>query len=92
MAAAMRSLLRHRSGRTICPSDVARVVGGPGERWRSVMQEVRDVAATLSDDGEVVVTERGTKVDPRHVAGPIRIRFSDIPALDASSTTGAQVT
>ncbi|MDB4977645.1 MAG: hypothetical protein JWN48_5986, partial [Myxococcaceae bacterium] len=45
--ATVRALLRHRgTDKTICPSDVARTVGGPG--WRALMQPVRDVSAQLA--------------------------------------------
>ena len=37
-----RALLRKRDGSSICPSDVARVVGG--EEWRDQMDRVRAVA------------------------------------------------
>lgn len=47
-AATMRALLHKRGeGKTICPSDVARVIGG--DRWRSLMPLVRDVAEHLED-------------------------------------------
>lgn len=42
LGAAMRTLLRHRDGTTICPSDAARVVGG--EDWRDLMALAREVA------------------------------------------------
>ena len=41
-----QALLHKRGeGKTICPSDVARVIGGDG--WRSLMPLVRDVAEHL---------------------------------------------
>ena len=58
-------------GRTICPSEVARKLGG--EAWRDLMQPVRDVAAARSDAGELEVTRGGEKVDPRDPGGPIRL-------------------
>ena len=70
-AAAIRALLRHRAGKTICPSDVARVVGG--ERWRAAMPAVREVAAELADAGQVVVTQRGEPVSLQSVRGPVRL-------------------
>lgn len=73
--AAVRALLRKRDGKTICPSDVARVVGG--EQWRSRMDAVREVAAQMADDGVVEVTQRGEVVDVRGARGPVRIRFRD---------------
>ena len=75
---ATRALLRHREGRSICPSDVARVIGG--EQWRDLMPLVRRVAADLRADGVVVVTQRGAEVEP-DAKGPVRInrgpRFDD---------------
>lgn len=58
LSAAIRALLRRREGTTICPSDAARVVGG--ENWRDLMPLVREVAAALSDQGEVRITQKGT--------------------------------
>ena len=66
----IRALLQHRAGSTICPSDVARVVGG--EDWRERMPFVRDVAFQLRDAGVVDVTQKGKSVEP-DVRGPVRI-------------------
>jgi hypothetical protein len=72
--AATRALLRKRAGRTICPSDVARVVGG--EHWRTRMEQVRAVAATMARRGELVVTQEGEPVDlDTGVRGPVRLRL-----------------
>lgn len=77
--AAIRTLVRKRSGSSICPSDVARVVGGPDDAWRGIMPEVRRVAADLARREEVVVTQKGEVVDVEQVKGPVRI--SRGPAL-----------
>lgn len=69
--ATIRSLLRKRDGATICPSDVARVVGG--ERWRDLMPEVRRIAASLAQSGTVVVTQRGEPIVATEAKGPVRI-------------------
>lgn len=72
MAAAMRTLLRQRDeGKTICPSDAARVAGG--EAWRDLMDEARAVAAELHAAGAVEVRQRGERVDPAAARGPIRL-------------------
>lgn len=66
------ALLDKRSpGGTICPSEVARNLGG--DTWRDLMQPVRDVAAQRSDAGDLEVTRGGEKVDPRNPGGPIRL-------------------
>ncbi|WP_242686226.1 DUF3253 domain-containing protein [Aeromicrobium sp. IC_218] len=70
--ATIRALLRKRDGRTICPSDAARVVGGDG--WRRRMDQVRGVAADLARRGELVVTQKGVAVDlDAGVKGPVRL-------------------
>ena len=72
LAAAMRTLLRQRDeGKTICPSDAARVAGG--EAWRDLMDEARAVAAELHAAGVVEVRQRGERVDPAAAQGPIRL-------------------
>jgi hypothetical protein len=72
VAATMRTLLRHRGpDRTICPSDVARTVGG--DSWRRLMGLAREVAAELHDAGALQVMQRGERVDPRTARGPVRI-------------------
>lgn len=70
IAAAISALLAHRDGKTICPSDAARVVGGSDCRTR--MEIVRDVAWSMEADGEVAITQKGERVD-RSARGPIRI-------------------
>lgn len=69
-AAAIRALLRHRDGSTMCPSDAARIVGGEG--WRERMDAVRDTAAALAAQGVVVVQQKGEAVQ-LPVKGPIRL-------------------
>ncbi|MGN6609076.1 MAG: DUF3253 domain-containing protein [Jatrophihabitans sp.] len=72
LAAAMRTLLRHRApDRTICPSDAARVAGG--EHWRTHMDAAREVARALHDAGVLEVRQRGERVDPHTARGPLRI-------------------
>lgn len=71
IVATIKALLRHRDGTTICPSDAAKVVGGTD--WRELMDRTRNVAACLHRDGVVEVRQRGTRVDPTHAHGPLRI-------------------
>lgn len=69
--ATIRALLRHRAGKTICPSDVARALGG--EQWRELMDGVRDAARELADVGEITVRQKGEKVDLTTARGPVRL-------------------
>ncbi len=71
---AILDLLAQRDqGRTICPSEAARVLGGD-DGFRDQMELVRTAAATLVDQGEIEVTQRGQVVDLDGVKGPIRLR------------------
>lgn len=70
-AATIRALLRHRGGSTICPSDVARCLGG--EEWRELMPQVREVAGELARTGETTVTQKGEEVDLATARGPVRL-------------------
>jgi hypothetical protein len=59
--------------KTICPSEVARHLGG--ETWRDLMPTVRAVGTQLVDEGKIVTLQKGNVVDPRQVKGPIRYRL-----------------
>lgn len=73
--AAILALLERRGpGKTICPSDAARELAG--DRFRPLMDPVREVGAQLADEGRIEVTQRGQPVDPRAARGPIRYRLS----------------
>lgn len=81
VSAALRRMLEDRGpGKSICPSEVARAVAGrarpdttdPGA-WRTLMPCVRAVVARLAARGEVVVLQRGRRVDPERARGPVRI-------------------
>ncbi|KJQ52556.1 DUF3253 domain-containing protein [Microbacterium sp. SA39] len=70
-AATMRALTRKRDPSSICPSDVARTIGG--DSWRSRMDDVRRVAAELAEKREIVVTQKGEPVRIEDARGPVRI-------------------
>ena len=70
---AILELLGQRDpGKTICPSEAARVVGGT--EYRERMDAVRDAARDLVAEGEIEVTQRGEVVDLDEARGPIRLR------------------
>ena len=73
ISATIRALLRKRVDSSICPSDVARVVGGEGDAWRGEMGDVRRVAAGMASRGEIVATQKGIAVEADRVSGPIRL-------------------
>lgn len=68
------ALVRDRGPeKTICPSEVARALGG--NDWRQLMPQVRDVGVVLAKTGQIAVTQRGQVVDPENAQGPIRYRI-----------------
>ena len=66
--------------KSICPSEVARAVGG--ETWRESMDEVRQVAYTLFREGRIEILQKGQVIAPDAVQGPIRLRLATQPASD----------
>lgn len=61
---------RRGAGKTICPSEAARALGGD---WRGLMPRVRAVAQELADAGHIVITQKGASVSALDAKGPIRL-------------------
>lgn len=57
---------------TVCPSEVARAVGG--EEWRELMEPARAAARRMVVAGTAEITQGGRVVDPSTAKGPIRVR------------------
>ncbi len=77
LEAAILQLLSERgAGKTICPSEAARRVGGDTDRtqWEPLMEPARAAARRLHAAGKLVVTQGGHPVDPSHAKGPIRLK------------------
>ena len=73
--AALRALLRSRGpDRSICPSDVARIVGGPS--WRRLLPLVRDRAVKMAEGGELEIVRRGRVVKGNPTEGVLRYRLA----------------
>ena len=71
---AILELLAQRDpGKTICPSDAARALGGD-DGFRPLMPVVRDAARALVAEGRIEVTQRGEPVDLDSARGAIRLR------------------
>jgi hypothetical protein len=71
-------LTRHRSpDGTICPSDAARVVGGPG--WRRRMDLARLVATDMAARHLIEITQRGSVLEGTGWRGPVRLRKREGP-------------
>ena len=70
---ALADLLAARGAtKTLCPSEVARAVGG--DEWRDLMEPARAAARRAVARGEAEMTQRGHIVDPSTAKGPVRIR------------------
>jgi len=70
---ALTRLLADRgAGKTVCPSEVARAVGG--DQWRDLMEPARAAARRAVARGDAEITQGGRVVDPSTAKGPIRVR------------------
>lgn len=63
---------RRAASATVCPSEVARAVGG--EDWRELMEPARAAARRMVAAGTAEITQGGHVVDPSTAKGPIRVR------------------
>ena len=67
---------------SICPSEVARALQSDDAAWRTLMPQVREVAATMRDAGRLRITRGGNDVpgDSLHRGA---IRLARGPDFDA---------
>jgi len=73
-AAIIDLLARRPNGKTICPSEAARIVADDPGAWRDLLEPARRAARRLVDRRIVVIVQQGRVVDPSTAKGPIRIR------------------
>ena len=72
LTASIRCLLRSREeGKSICPSEAARVVGG--EHWREILPQTVEAAWALERTGWLHVTQHGERVN-QPTTGAIRLK------------------
>jgi len=74
--AILELLAARGAGKTICPSEAARRLGGD-DGFRPLMALVREAAAALAAAGDIEVTRGGRPVDVGEVRGPIRLRAAN---------------
>jgi uncharacterized protein DUF3253 len=72
----MRQLEARGADKSICPSEVARVLA---PEWQSLMSRIRTVAIGLSREGRIDILRKGKPVDPHGVKGVIRLRLRPKP-------------
>ena len=75
--AILRLLAERGAGKTICPSEAARAVAGSEARevWEPLMEPTRAAARRLVAAGRLLITQKGTVVDPSTAKGAIRLRL-----------------
>jgi hypothetical protein len=71
-SAIIELLSRRAAGKTICPSEAARMVDPTG--WEELMDKSRAAAQRLVAEGAIVITQQGSVVDPSGAKGAIRLR------------------
>lgn len=73
--ACMLHLITERGeGKSICPSEVARSLGGDHpDAWGPLMQPVRRVAVKLAHEGRMLILRKGKPVDPADFRGVYRL-------------------
>ncbi|GJD36227.1 DUF3253 domain-containing protein [Methylobacterium aerolatum] len=70
----LRLVAERGAGKTICPSEVARALGGAHpDGWGPLMQPVRRVAVRLAHEGRVAILRKGRPVDPDDFRGVYRL-------------------
>ena len=74
----LRQAAERGAGKSICPSEVARALGG--EDWHPLMTLVRNAAVALAQDGKLLILRKGKPVPPEGVKGVIRLALPAEPA------------
>lgn len=59
--------------KTICPSEAAKACDS--ENWRSLMDDVINVAEELQRQGIIAIEQKGREVSLGKTTGPIRLRI-----------------
>jgi len=71
----LRQTSERGTGKSICPSEVARALAPEEEAWRRLMGPVRAAAIRLAKAGQVEVLRKGKPVEPdAEIRGVIRLR------------------
>jgi hypothetical protein len=68
---AILSLIGQRAGKTICPTEAARLVGG--EAWRRALPLIRQTAVHLARTGQIAIYRHNKPVDPGAFKGVYRL-------------------
>lgn len=71
----LRLVAERGAQKTVCPSEVARALAGPGpDAWGALMKPVRRVAVRLTREGRLAILRKGRPVaDPEDFRGVYRL-------------------
>ena len=68
------------AGKTICPSEAARELGGPHpDGWGPLMVPLRRAAVRLAAQGRITIYRKGKAVDPASFKGVYRLGMPKPP-------------
>ena len=68
------------AGKTICPSEAARHLGGPHpDGWGPLMVPLRRAAVRLAKEGRIAIYRKGRPVDPASFKGVYRLGLPKAP-------------
>ncbi|KIU32687.1 hypothetical protein SR39_14060 [Methylobacterium radiotolerans] len=86
----LRLVAERGADKTVCPSEVARALGGPHpDGWGPLMQPVRQVAVRLAHAGQIAILRKGRPVDPDDFRGIYRLSLPVSGAVsEAPSASG----
>ena len=71
-AAILQAVTDRGMDKSICPSEVARVLA---PEWRPILSATRRAAIRLAIAGRIDILRKGQVVDPKDVRGVIRLRM-----------------
>jgi hypothetical protein len=75
-ACVLELLIARGPGRSICPSEAARMLAmRTGTPWQHLMRPIRTVAAAMAEAGTIEVLQHEAVVDIGDVRGPVRLRL-----------------
>jgi hypothetical protein len=88
--AILRLVAARGPGKTICPSEAARALGGAHpDGWGPLMPPVRKAAVRLAHQGRLVILRKGRPVDPDSFKGVYRLGLpSGEPDVAAGQDSG----
>jgi hypothetical protein len=70
----LRLIAERGAGKTICPSEAARALGGPHpDGWGPLMKPVRAASVRLAQQGRLAILRKGRAVDPDDFRGVYRL-------------------